>query len=65
MGHPAALDRYGLRLLVFTADGVADTRLCFPADPVTSSIQAPHSPRTVLACRCQPEPSPGDHDPAS
>ena len=59
---PSALDRYGLRLLVFTADGVADTRLCYPGGPVTSFAQVPHSLRAVLACRCQPEPSPGDHN---
>ncbi len=62
---PAALDRYGLRLLVFTADGVADTRLSYPGGPVTSFAQVPHSLRAVLACRCQPGPSPGDRDPGS
>jgi hypothetical protein len=63
---PSALDRYGLRLLVFTADGVADTRLSFPGGPVTSFSQIPHSLRAVLACRCHPpEPSPGDCDPGS
>ena len=60
---PAALDRFGLRLLVFTADGVADTRLAFPGGPVRSFSQVPHSLRAVLACRCQPPgPSPGDND---
>ena len=60
---PAALDRFGLRLLVFTADGVADTRLAFPGGPVRSFSQVPHSLRAVLACGCQPPgPSPGDND---
>jgi hypothetical protein len=62
---PAALDRYGLRLLVFTPDGVADTRLSYPGGPVTSFAQVPHSLRAVLACRCQPEPHPGDRNPGS
>jgi hypothetical protein len=63
---PSALDRFGLRLLVFTADGVADTRLSFPGGPVTSFSQVPLSLRAVLACRCHPPgPDPDDHDPGS
>ena len=59
---PSGLDRFGLRLLVITPEGVADTRLSFPHGPVTSFSQVPHSLRAVLACRCQ-EPSPGGHAP--
>jgi hypothetical protein len=63
---PAALDRFGLRLLVFTADGAADTRLSFPGGPVASFSQVPASLRAVLACRCHPpEPGPRDRDPGS
>jgi hypothetical protein len=63
---PSGLDRFGLRLLVFTPDGVADTRLSFPDGSVTSFSHIPHSLRAVLACRCQePTLSPGDHDPGS
>jgi hypothetical protein len=53
---PRGLDRYGLELLVLTADGTAATRLSFPSGPVTSLRDVPASVRTVLTCRCQSAP---------
>jgi hypothetical protein len=47
------LDRYGLELLVLTADGVAAVRLGFPDGPVTSLRGVPASIRTALTCRCE------------
>ena len=47
------LDRFGLKLLVFTADGITEARLSFPDGPVTSFSQVPVSLRAVLECRCQ------------
>jgi hypothetical protein len=52
-GWPAGLDRFGLKLLVFTPDGIAQARLSFPGGPVTSFSQVPASLRAVLSCRCQ------------
>jgi len=51
---PHGLDRYGLELLVLTADGTAAMRLSFPSGPVTSLQDVPASVRTVLTCRCYP-----------
>jgi hypothetical protein len=50
---PRGLDRYGLELLVLTADGAAVVRLCFPGGPVASLQEIPASLRAVLTCRCQ------------
>jgi hypothetical protein len=50
---PRTLDRYGLELLVLTADGTAAVRLAFPDGPVTSLQDVPASIRTTLTCRCQ------------
>jgi hypothetical protein len=50
---PTGLDRFGLKLLVFTADGITEARLSFPDGPVTSFSQVPVSLRAVLECRCQ------------
>jgi hypothetical protein len=50
---PSGLDRYGLRLLVLSAEGVSQARLSFPDGPVTSFSEVPASLRAVLACRCQ------------
>jgi hypothetical protein len=50
---PRGLDRFGLMLLVFTADGITEARLSFPDGPVASFSQVPDSLRAVLACRCQ------------
>lgn len=50
---PHGLDRYGLELLVLTADGVAAVRLSFPDGPVSSLDDVPTSLRTTLTCRCQ------------
>ena len=50
---PRGLDRYGLQLLVLTADGTAAVRLAFPGGPVTSLDEVPASIRTALTCRCQ------------
>jgi hypothetical protein len=47
------LDRYGLELLVLTADGVAVVRLGFPDGPVASLQDVPASIRTALTCRCE------------
>jgi hypothetical protein len=47
------LDRYGLELLVLTADGVAAVRLGFPDGPVASLQDVPASIRTALTCRCE------------
>ena len=58
---PRALDRFGLELLVFTADGLAACRLSFPDGPVTDLRQIPASVRAVLTCRCT---SPAHHPPA-
>jgi hypothetical protein len=52
-----SLDRFGLKLLVFTLDGITEARLSFPDGPVTSFSQVPASLRAILACRCQ---APGD-----
>jgi len=49
---PRRLDRFGLELLVFTADGLAAVRLAFPDGPVISFQQIPASIRAVLTCRC-------------
>ncbi len=56
---PRGLDRYGLELLVLTADGTARVRLSFPDGPVASLHEVPASIRTVLTCRCQA--GPGHH----
>jgi hypothetical protein len=56
---PRGLDRYGLELLVLTADGVAAVRLAFPGGPVTSLDDVPASLRTALTCRCQAGPGHG------
>jgi hypothetical protein len=53
---PTGLDRFGLKLLVFTADGITEARLSFPDGPVTSFSQVPASLRAVLACRCRTAP---------
>ena len=53
---PRGLDRYGLELLVFTADGVAAVRLSFPDGPVTSLDDVPVSVRAALTCRCHARP---------
>ena len=53
---PRGLDRYGLELLVLTADGVAAVRLSFPDGPVSSLDDVPVSLRTALTCRCQAGP---------
>jgi hypothetical protein len=50
---PRNLDRYGLELLVLTADGAAPVRLSFPDGPITSIDDVPASIRTALTCRCQ------------
>jgi hypothetical protein len=55
-----SLDRFGLKLLVFTLDGITEARLSFPDGPVTSFSQVPASLRAVLACRCQ---APRDGEP--
>jgi len=47
------LDRYGLELLVLTADGVAAVRLGFPDGPVSSLQDVPASIRAALTCRCE------------
>ncbi len=47
------LDRYGLELLVLSADGVAAVRLGFPDGPVDSLQDVPASIRTALTCRCE------------
>jgi hypothetical protein len=63
---PSGLDRFGLRLLVLTPDGVAVTRLSFPGGPVASFSEVPPSLRAVLACRCQASRlSPGGRDPGT
>jgi hypothetical protein len=56
---PRGLDRYGLELLVFTADGIAAVRLSFPDGPVCSLDDVPVSLRTALTCRCQAGPGHG------
>jgi hypothetical protein len=50
---PRGLDRYGLELLVLTADRLAAVRLSFPDGPVTSLRGVPASIRGVLTCRCR------------
>jgi Protein of unknown function (DUF2470) len=50
---PTGLDRYGLKLLVFTADGMTETRIAFPDGPVSSFSEVSTSLRAVLACRCR------------
>ena len=52
---PRSLDRYGLKLIVLTADGAAAVRLAFPDGPITSLHEIPASIRTALTCRCQAE----------
>ena len=59
---PRGLDRYGLELLVLTADGIAAVRLSFPDGPVSSLDDVPVSLRTALTCRCQAGPAHG-HQP--
>jgi hypothetical protein len=59
---PRGLDRYGLELLVLTADGIAAVRLSFPDGPVSSLDDVPVSLRTALTCRCQAGPDHG-HQP--
>jgi hypothetical protein len=54
---PRNLDRYGLELLVLTADGAAPVRLSFPDGPITSIDEVPVSIRTALTCRCQSDPA--------
>jgi hypothetical protein len=56
---PRGLDRYGLELLVFTADGLAAVRLSFPDGPVSSLSDVPVSLRAALTCRCRAEPGHG------
>jgi hypothetical protein len=56
---PSGLDRFGLELLVLTADGLAPVRLAFPDGPVTEIDQIPASIRAVLTCRCHG--GPADH----
>jgi hypothetical protein len=56
---PRGLDRYGLELLVFTADGIAAVRLAFPDGPVSSLDDVPVSLRAALTCRCQAGPGHG------
>lgn len=53
---PTGLDRFGLKLLVFAADGITEARLSFPDGPVASFSQVPASLRAVLACRCRTAP---------
>jgi hypothetical protein len=60
---PRGLDRYGLELLVLTADGIAAVRLSFPDGPVSSLDDVPVSLRTALTCRCQAGPDHG-HQPS-
>ena len=62
---PRGLDRYGLQLLVLTADGTAAVRLAFPGGPVTSLDDVPASIRTALTCRCQSEVEHRAHRPVS
>ena len=50
---PRGLDRFGLQLLVLTADGIAVVRLSFPDGPVSCLDDVPTSLRTALTCRCQ------------
>jgi Protein of unknown function (DUF2470) len=50
---PSGLDRYGLKLLVFTAGGMTETRIAFPGGPVSSFGEVSASLRAVLACRCR------------
>lgn len=57
---PRGLDRYGLELLVLTADSLAAVRLSFPDGPVTSLRDVPASIRGVLTCRCRS--APGRHN---
>ena len=56
---PRGLDRYGLELLVFTADGIAAVRLSFPDGPVASLNDVPVSLRAALTCHCRAEPGHG------
>jgi hypothetical protein len=51
---PAGLDRFGLKLLVFTTDGVTEARLSFPDGPVASLAQVPASLQAIMSCRCRP-----------
>jgi hypothetical protein len=50
---PRGLDRYGLRLLVLTADGTSAVRLRFPGGPVSTLDDVPMSLRSALTCHCQ------------
>jgi hypothetical protein len=59
-GHPDAewveprrLDRYGLEVLVVTAESVAEVRLPFPGS-LTSLAQLGPGLRSALTCRCEP-----------
>ena len=56
---PRGLDRYGLRLLVFTADGTSAVRLPFPGGPASSLDDVPAWLRAALTCRCQDGPTHG------
>ena len=56
---PCGLDRYGLELLVLTAEGIAAVRLSFPGGPVDSLDDVPMSLRAALTCRCQADPGHG------
>jgi hypothetical protein len=56
---PQGLDRFGLELLVFTANGVASVRLSFPGGPVSSLDEVPVSVRAALTCRCHAGPGHG------
>jgi len=56
---PRGLDRYGLELLVLTADGIAAVRLSFPDGPVAALDDVPVSLRAALTCRCDPGHRPG------
>jgi hypothetical protein len=53
---PRGLDRYGLELLVLTADGIASVRLSFPDGPVSALGDVPVSLRAALTCRCHAGP---------
>jgi hypothetical protein len=50
---PRGLDRYGLRLLVLTADGTAAVRLPFPGGPASSLDDVPTWLRAALTCCCE------------
>ena len=56
---PRGLDRYGLELLVLTAEGIASARLSFPDGPVARLDDVPVSLRAALTCRCTAGPGHG------